>query len=88
MKPTMLQVGLGLMAYHKPINEHLHEYRVTSTYHEVHRFKISSAVINTESSCLTGFDAKNGLIQLTSDPHLHIQNGLKKTNEMATIVTQ
>ena len=90
-KQTMLQVGLGLVAHHKPINEHLHKYRVTSTYHEVHRFKISSAVSNTESSRLTGFHAKNGLIQVISDnfdAHIHTQNGLKQTNGMATIVTQ
>ena len=90
-KQTMLQTGLGLVAYHKPIIEHLHKYRVTSTYHEVRRFKISSAVSNTESSRLTGFDAKNGLIQVISDnfdAHIHTQNGLKQTNGMATIVTQ
>ena len=78
--PTMLQVDLGLVAYHKPAIDNLHEYRVTSTYHEILRFKISSAESNTESSCLTGFDAKNGLIQVISDnfdAHIHNQNGLK-----------
>ena len=80
MKPTVLQVGLGLMAYHKPINEHLHEYRVTSTYQEVHRFKISSAVINTESSCLTGFDARNGLIQVISDARTYTYPKWAKEN--------
>ena len=67
MKPTMLQVGLGLVAHHKPIIEHLHEYRVTSRYHEVRRFNILSAVSNTESSHLTGFHAKNRLIQVISE---------------------
>ena len=50
---------------------------VTSTYHDVRRFKISSAISNTESSRLTGFDAQ-----------MHTQNGLKQTNRMATIITQ
>ena len=63
-KPTMLQVRLGLVGHHKPIIKHLHEYRVTSTCHEVRRFKISLAVSNKESSRLTGFDAKNELIQI------------------------
>ena len=63
----MLQVELGFVAHHKSVIEHLHEYRVTSTYHEDRRFKISSAVSNTESSCQTGFDAKNELIQVISD---------------------
>ena len=49
-KPTMLQVGLGLLAHPKPIIKHLHEYRAASTYHEIRRFKISSAVSNAETS--------------------------------------
>ena len=39
-KPTMLQVELGLRAHRKSIIEHLHEYRMTSTFHQVRRFKI------------------------------------------------
>ena len=64
---------------------------MTSTYHEISRFKISSAVSNSESSHLTGFDAKKGLIQVISDnfdAHVHTQNGLKQTNRIATIATQ
>ena len=79
-KPTTLHVRLGLVGHHKPIIEHLHEYRVTSTCHEVRRFEISLAVSNTESFRLTGFDAKNELIQIISDnfdAHIHTQNGLK-----------
>ena len=79
-KPTMLQVRLGLVGHYKPIIKHLHEYRVTSTCHEVRRFKISLAVSNKESSRLTGFDAKNELIQIISDnfdAHIYTQNGLK-----------
>ena len=70
----MSQVGLGLMAYHKPIIEQLHEHRVNSIYHEVCRFKLLLAVSDTESSCLIGFDSKNGLIQVISDnlnAHIH-----------------
>ena len=50
-----------------------------------------SAVSNTESSRLTGYYAKNGLIKVISDnfdAHIHTQNGLKQTNAMATIVIQ
>ena len=39
-KATMFQIGLGLVAHHKPIIEQLHEYRVTSTCREVRSFKI------------------------------------------------
>ena len=73
------------MAHHTPIIEHLLEYSVTYTYHEGRRFKISSVVSNTENSRLTGFDARNGLIQVISDnfdARIHIRNGLKKPNGM------
>ena len=49
------------------------------------------AVSNTESSRLTGYYGKNGLIQVISDnfdAHRHTQNGLKQTNAMSTIVIQ
>ena len=87
----MLRVVLGLVAHHKPIIEHLHEYRVTSTYHEARRFKTLSAVSITERSHLTSFDAENRLIKVISDnfvAHRLTQNGLKRTNGMTTIVTQ
>ena len=90
-KPIILQVVLGFVAHHKPIIEHLHKYRVTTTYHEVRRFKIFLAVCKKESSGLTCFDAKNGLILVKSDnfhAHIHIQIGLKQTNGMETNVTQ
>ena len=87
----MFQGVLGFVVHHKHIIEHLHEYRVTSPYHEVRRFKISSAASNTEISRLTDFDVKNGLIQVISDnfeAHIHTQNGLKQTNGMVTIGPQ
>ena len=90
-KPTMFQVGFSLVVHHKHIIEHLHEYRVASSYHEVHRFKISSAASNTEISRLTDFTVKNGLIQVISDnfeAHMHTQNGLKQTDGMATTGAQ
>ena len=90
-KPTMFQGGLGFVVHHKHVIEHLHEYRVTSPYHEVRRFKISSAASNTEISRLTDFDVKNGLIQVISDnfeAHIHTQNELKQTNGMVTIGPQ
>lgn len=65
--PTMVQALLVMVAHHKPIIGLLHEYRVTSTYHEFCRFKILSAASNIESSCLIHFDANNELIQFYSD---------------------
>ena len=72
------------------IIEHLREFRVTSTY-EVHRFKISAVVSNTESSHLTDFDAKNRLISVISDnfdTHIHTENRVKQINGLAIIITQ
>ena len=80
----MLQVGLGLVAYHKPTIERLHEYKLTPTYHELRRLKTLSAVSNTGSSRLTGAAAKNGFIQVISDnfhAHIHTQNELKQTKQ-------
>ena len=49
-KPTMLQIGLGLVARSRDVIEHLHDYGVCSTYQEARRFKVSAAVSNRKSS--------------------------------------
>ena len=41
---TQLQLALGILVNDKTLIEHLHEYGITSTYHEVSRYQISAAV--------------------------------------------
>ena len=89
-KPTMLQIGLGLIARGRDVIEHLHDYVICSTYQETRRFKLSAAVNNRKSSAQE-LRAENGLIQAVSDnfnANINTQNGIKETNGMATIVTQ
>ena len=89
-KPTMFEVGLGLVARIRDVIEHLHEYGVCSTYQETRRFKVSAAVNNRKSSAQES-RAENGLIQVVSDSfnaNINTQNGIKQTNGIATIVTQ
>ena len=40
---SMLQVAIGLLLREKKIINHLHEYRISATYDEIRRFKISAA---------------------------------------------
>ena len=49
-KPTMIQIGLGLVARDRDVIEHLHDYGVRYTHQETHRFKLSAAVNNRKSS--------------------------------------
>ena len=90
-KPTMLQVALSLVAHSKGLIEHFHQYGVTSSYHELRRFKVSAAAKNVQKSSFTDFKAEDGLIQVVTDnfdANIHTQNGLKQTHAMATIITQ
>ena len=41
---TQLQLALGILVNDKTLIEHLHEYKITSTDHEVSRYQISAAV--------------------------------------------
>ncbi|XP_066930028.1 uncharacterized protein [Clytia hemisphaerica] len=87
-KPTMLQVGLSLVAKSREAIDHFRCYGVCSTYQETRRFKVSAAAQNKNVS---QFSAVNGLIQAISDnfnASINTQNGIKQTNAMATIVTQ
>ena len=45
---THLQLSLGILVHDKKLVEHLQEYGLTSTYHEVGRYKISAAVASDE----------------------------------------
>ena len=85
----MLQIDLGLVARSRDVIKHLHAYGVCSTYQETHHFKVSAAV-NNRKSLAQELKAKNGLIQVLSDnfnSNTNIQNGIKQTNGMATMVT-
>ena len=89
-KPTMLQIGLGLVARSRDVIKHLHDYGVCFTYQETCRFEVSEAVRNIKSSAQE-LRVENGLIQVVSDnfsANINTQNGIKQTNGMATIVTQ
>ena len=87
---TRLQLALSVIASNKTLIEHLHEYEITSTYDEFHRFKVSAAAA-TDASNHKEVDAKDGLIQIIADnfdAHIHSQNGLKKTHSMVSIIAQ
>ena len=87
----MLQVALGILVQEKKLIEHLYEYRVTASYDEIRRFKISAAATLTNSDTDKILKPKNGLIQGVTDnfdANLCTQNGLKQTHSLATIITQ
>ena len=88
---TMLLVAIGLLVQEKRLTQQLYEYRVTSSYDEVRKFKISAAAATTNKGSELNLNSKNGLIQGISDnfdAHLSTQNGLKQTHSLANIVTQ
>ena len=66
-----------------------HQYGITSTYQEFRRFKISTAASSDNDD--KEVRAGDGLIQIVADnfdAHIHSQNGLKETHNMATIIAQ
>ena len=88
---SMFQVAPGLLVQEKRLIGHLYEYRVTASYDEVRRFKISAAAASTSLDTSKTLSQKNGLIQGVSDnfdANLSNQNGLKQTHSLATIITQ
>ena len=88
-KPTMLQIGLSLVARSRDVIEKLYGYGVCSTYQETRRFKVSAAVNNRKSSAQ--LKVEHGLIQVVSDnftANINTQSGIKQTNGMATFATQ
>lgn len=87
---SMLQVALGLMISQKKTIQDLHEYRVTSTYDEVRRFRISAAHHASQKKDMA-LNSENGLIQGIADnfdANLSTQNGLQQTHSLASIVVQ
>ena len=58
---SMLQVALGLLVGHKKLIQDLHEYRITSTYDEVRRFK-ASAAYHASQKPETQLNSTTGLI--------------------------
>ena len=87
--PSMLQIALGLLAREKKTIEQLYAFRVSASYDEIRRYKISAAASSNFSDlCL---DAEKGLIQGICDNYdtnISSQNGLKSTHSLATIITQ
>ena len=89
-KVSMLQVALGLEVQEKRLIDHLYEYRVTASYEEVRRFRISAAFLASQSSSLQ-LKSTGGLIQGSSDnfdAHLCTQNDLQQTRSLASIICQ
>ena len=87
---SMLQVALGLLVNQKKIIQDLYEYRVTSTYDEVRRFK-ASAAYHASQKQETQLNSATGLIQGIADnfdANLSTQNGLKQTHSLAAIIVQ
>ena len=75
---TQLQLALGILVHDKKLIQHLHEYGITSTYHEVRRSKISAAAESDEKG--EERQSLDGLIQVVSDNfgvHIYSQSGLK-----------
>ena len=86
---TKLQLVLSVLASDWKLIEHLHEYRITYTYEEFRRFKVSAAASSDNND--KEVRARDGLIQIVADncdAHIHFQNGLKETHNIATIIAQ
>ena len=88
---SMLQLALALLVRDKRVIERLHEFGVTTTYHEVRRFKASAAAAQDKNGSSLDMDASDGLVQAISDyfdATIHSQNGIKQTHALATIFAQ
>ena len=88
-RPTLLQIYLGILVREKKLIEHLYQHKVTSTYHEVRRFRYSAAASNNNN--LTTMNSKDGIIQVVSDnfdADICSQNGLQQTHGLATCIVQ
>ena len=74
----------------KKIDKHLFDYRVTSSYEEVRRFKISVAVACDKEKTSIRLNAKDGLIQAVTDNFdvIHFLNGLQQARGLATCFAQ
>ena len=86
---TKLQLALSVLASGRKLIEHLYEYRITSTYQEFRRFKVLAAASSDNND--KEVRARDGFIQIIADnfdAHIHSQNGLKETHNIATIIAQ
>ena len=86
---TKLQLAHSVLANDRKLTEHLHEYGVTSTYQEFRRFKVLAAASSDNNNIEVR--ARDGLIQIVADnfdAHIHSQNRLKETHNIATIIAQ
>ena len=90
---TSLQVALGTMLSHqRNVIDHFHSFKVTSSYNELRRFRISAAAaVAKDDQGISQFDSNNGLVQVVADnfdTQISSQNGQKSTHGLAMIVTQ
>ena len=85
-----LQIALGILSRDskKNVNK-LNDYKVTSTYDEVVRFKKSTAIAACTDTCVQGItDARTGLIQIifdNFDADISSTNGKLLTHALAMI---
>ena len=85
---TQLQLAVGILVHDEKLIEYLHKYSITTTYHEVRRYKIAAVESDDKGEELQSSD---GLIQVVSgnfDAHIYSQNGLIEKHSLATIITQ
>ena len=86
---TKLQLAFSVLGSDRKWIEHFHEYGITPTYQEFQRFKVSAAGSSDNND--KEVRARDGLIQIVADnfdAHIHFQNGLKETHNIATIIAQ
>ena len=82
-KPIPLQVYLGVLVHVKKLIRYFFDYWLTSSYEEVRRFKISTAVAKREKDkkrTSIGLNAKDGLKEAVADSfdaEIHYLNGLQ-----------
>ena len=83
-KPIPLQVYLGVLVHVKKLIKYFFDYWLTSSYEEVRRFKISTAVAKREKDkkrTSIGLNAKDGLKEAVADSfdaEIHYLNGLQQ----------
>lgn len=90
---TSLQVALGTMLSHqRNVIDHFQSFKVTSSYNELRRFRISAAAaVAKDDKGISQSDSNNGLVQVVADnfdTQISSQNGQKSTHGLAMIVTQ
>ena len=85
-----LQIALGILTRDsKKIVDKLNDYKVTSSYDEVARFKKAAALAAFTDTCVQGItDARTGLIQIifdNFDADISSTNGKLSTHALAMI---